>query len=319
MNLRRSISYFGSHFGLAIYLALACACATTATTAATPASHQASSTQANHAPPRFAVIGDFGWGGADEANVAALVHSWKPDYILTVGDNNYPDGTDDTIDENIGKYYHDYIRFDPKYKGAYTQDPPLTTNRFFPTLGNHDWKTPGAEPYLNYFDLPGNERYYQVRLGDVEVFAVDSDQHEPDGNTATSTQAQWLKSALAASDALYKVVTLHHPPYSSGPHGDNPALQWPFDAWGATVVLGGHDHHYERLTVRELPYFVVGTGGAPLYEVDEQKTLPKNSANHFAYTNKHGAILMQVDADALTLQFFTVDNELIDTYHIPRK
>lgn len=34
------------------------------------------------------------------------------------------------------------------------------TNRFFPCLGNHDWSTPGAQPYLDYFELPCNERFY---------------------------------------------------------------------------------------------------------------------------------------------------------------
>jgi tartrate-resistant acid phosphatase type 5 len=38
-------------------------------------------------------------------------------------------------------------------------------------------------------------------------------------------------------------------------------MQWPFAAWGATAVLAGHDHDYERLTVGGLPYFVNGLGG----------------------------------------------------------
>jgi hypothetical protein len=39
---------------------------------------------------RFAVIGDYGRGGAPEADVASLVASWQPDLVITVGDNNYP-------------------------------------------------------------------------------------------------------------------------------------------------------------------------------------------------------------------------------------
>src|SRR5829696_6914844 len=34
---------------------------------------------------QFAVIGDYGGGGTPEADVAALVHSWNPDLILTLG------------------------------------------------------------------------------------------------------------------------------------------------------------------------------------------------------------------------------------------
>ncbi|NIW44652.1 MAG: hypothetical protein GWN30_07780, partial [Gammaproteobacteria bacterium] len=57
----------------------------------------------------FAVIGDYGLAGQQEADVASLVESWNPEFIITVGDNNYPDGKAETIDENIGQYYAEYI------------------------------------------------------------------------------------------------------------------------------------------------------------------------------------------------------------------
>ena len=41
----------------------------------------------------------------------------------------------------------------------------------------------------------------------------------------------------------------------------HPALQWPFEAWGAHAVLAGHDHLYERVTFGNFPYFVNGLGG----------------------------------------------------------
>src|SRR4051812_32001775 len=103
------------------------------------------------AAAHFAVIGDFGADGTPEADVAALVKGWNPDVIITLGDNNYPDGGADTIDPNIGKYYHDYIG---NYGGAYGAGSAV--NRFFPSLGNHDWRTvsgspPLPTPYLDYF------------------------------------------------------------------------------------------------------------------------------------------------------------------------
>ena len=35
--------------------------------------------------------------------------------------------------------------------------------------------------------------YYDVDLGLVHLYAVDSDSHEPDGTSASSKQAMWLK------------------------------------------------------------------------------------------------------------------------------
>ena len=44
----------------------------------------------------FAVLGDYGSGDQNEADVAELVLSWQPDFIITLGDNNYPSGAADT-------------------------------------------------------------------------------------------------------------------------------------------------------------------------------------------------------------------------------
>src|ERR1700730_6935694 len=95
---------------------------------------------------RFAVIGDFGVDTADEAKVAGRVRGWHPDYVVTVGDNNYPSGETATIDVNIGQHYGEFIGM---YQGKYGTGSP--TNRFWPCLGNHDWYAmTGAQPYLDY-------------------------------------------------------------------------------------------------------------------------------------------------------------------------
>lgn len=160
----------------------------------------------------FAVIGDYGTGSSAEADVANLVKIWHPDFIITTGDNNYGSGSADSIDTNIGKSYHDFIG---NYTGSFGAGS--ATNRFFPSLGNHDWGTPGAQPYLDYFTLPGNERYYTFTQGPVQFFVVDSDDHEPDGIQKTSVQAQWLHNALAESTATWKIVYFHHPPWCTIP------------------------------------------------------------------------------------------------------
>jgi len=35
----------------------------------------------------FAVVGDFGSGNRNETAVAAMIESWHPDFVLTLGDN----------------------------------------------------------------------------------------------------------------------------------------------------------------------------------------------------------------------------------------
>jgi len=253
---------------------------------------------------RMAVIGDYGLAGPAEAAVAELVTSWSPDLVITTGDNNYEQGMASTLDENVGQYYHGFIA---PYVGKLGQG--ADENRFFPSLGNHDWRTPEARPYLEYFTLPGNERYYELVWGPLHLFALDSDPHEPDGIDSESKQAEWLRERLAASTSPWQLVYMHHPPYSSGDHGSAKDLQWPFAEWGVDVVLAGHDHHYERLERDGIVYFVNGLGGNP-ERYDFRTALPGSEVR---FNAEHGAMLVEATLDRLELRFVTAAGREIDS------
>lgn len=264
---------------------------------------------------RFAVIGDYGSNNTNEARVAALVDSWNPDHLLTTGDNNYPDGSANPIDESVGQFYSHYIG---NYVGAYGAGSPL--NRFWPTLGNHDWETLNCDEsgchgaYFDYFTLPNNERYYDLDLGLVHLFALDSEGEEPDGRKADSIQAAWLRDRLTSSSACHKLVYFHRAPYSSGKHGSSAVMQWPFADWGADAVIAAHDHHYERLEVNGLPYFVNGAGGAGLYDLESLETLPPEATSMVRYNADYGAMLVTVTNAGVTYQFYNAEGLLIDEY-----
>jgi len=257
---------------------------------------------------RFAVIGDFGEGNQAEQDVANLVKSWKPDFVITVGDNNYPSGAAQTIDQNIGQFYQEFIY---PYKGTFGQGADKA--RFFPTLGNHDWISQQGKPYFDYFSLPGNERYYDFVWGPAHFFALDADSHEPDGVGASSRQAQWLKSKLAESKSAWNVVFFHQPTYSSGTHGSTDWMRWPFKEWGASVVLSGHDHSYERLIVDGLPYIINGLGGGPIYAFTS--VLPGSQVR---FNDDYGAMQVVADDQQMTFQFITRKGEVIDTYKLTK-
>lgn len=259
---------------------------------------------------RLAVLGDFGEAGQPEADVAALVNGWSPDYILTVGDNNYPNGEASTIDENIGQYFHQYIG---DYQGEYGED--AAENRLFPALGNHDWRTGSIQAHLDYFTLPGNERYYDVVLGPVHLFVLDSDSKEPDGRKADSVQARWLQERMAASTAPWKIVTLHHAPYSSGKkHGNDVETQWPYAAWGANAVIAGHDHTYERLLIDNIVYFVNGLGGRQkIYSFGDP--IPGSVVR---YNQDYGAMRVDAGESCVSFSFYNRSGEQIDSYTLTR-
>jgi len=261
----------------------------------------------------FAAIGDYGEDSNPEAAVADMVADWNPDFVITLGNNNYPAGEQATIDANIDKYYGNFI------------GRSFADTRFFPSLGNNDWGDGSITsltcagslcigPYFNRFDLPGNERYYDYVKGPIHFFVLDSNSQEPDGITADSIQAAWLQAALASATEPWKVVYFHHPPYSSGSNGNTPALQWPFEEWGADLVLSGHDHNYERLVVNGFPYFVNGAGGRNIRDCGT--AIP---GSQICYDTDFGAMTITADACRMTLTFVTIgfraptNNPYIDT------
>ncbi|HEY3311308.1 MAG TPA: metallophosphoesterase [Anaerolineales bacterium] len=253
---------------------------------------------------KFAVIGDFGSGNSNELAVANLVKSFNPDFITTLGDNNYPDGSALTIDGNIGQFFSNFIY---PYTGLYGSS--ASSNNFYPVPGNHDWHTPNLQPYLDYFSLPGNERYYDFVRGPVHFFMLDHDNHEPDGFTSTSIQALWLQDAMAHSTLPFQLVLLHPAPYTSGiTHGSDINAQWPFALWGADAVLAAHEHLYERLSVDGIPYFVNGSGGGGLYLFGTP--LPESQVR---YNDYYGAMLVVADPNSMTFNFYNTAARLIDT------
>ncbi|MCW2285377.1 hypothetical protein M2323_003316 [Rhodoblastus acidophilus] len=268
---------------------------------------------------RFAAFGDQGGNGSGVQAVANLVSAMNVDFIVTTGDNVYVSAP---IDEQIGRYYSNYIG---NYGGAYGAGSAI--NRFFPTIGNHEYEDPAgganAINYYNYFNLPDNERYYDFQMGSIHFFSLNNTQYEPDGYTANSTQARWLQSGLASSDAAFNLVLGHYPPYSSGvEHGSQTSAQWPFENWGATAVLSGHDHDYERVMRDDnsdgsvMPYFVTGLGGAQRYGFSTPV-----AGSQVRYNANDGTMLIQASDATITFEFWSVANggTLIDTYTIDRQ
>jgi len=278
---------------------------------------------------RFAVFGDYGVNNSNEQSVADLVKSWSPDFIITAGDNSYGSTA---IDDNVGKYFSDYIG---NYTGSYGSGSP--TNQFFPSIGNHGYSDGGGiSAYLSYFTLPGagvassntsgKEHYYDFVQGPVHFFALNSNSQESDGNNSSSTQANWLQTQLSASTAMYKIVYMHHPPYSSSSnHGSQTVMQWPFEDWGATAIFAGHDHTYERILrddngdSKMVSYFVTGLGGRCRYGFPSSDFV---SGSQVRYNDNFGSMLVDATIEYIIFKFYSIaggaSGTLIDSFKINR-
>ena len=124
-------------------------------------------------------------------------------------------------------------------------------------LGNHDYHVNRGRYELALLGMP--RPYYTRRLGDIQLFLLDS-------NEVNSEQTAWLESQLADSTAIWKIAVFHHPPYTCGGHSGAADVQqrWVplFEQYSVQLVLSGHDHNYQRFVPRNGVTYVVHGGGA---------------------------------------------------------
>jgi hypothetical protein len=263
--------------------------------------HFVASRAANASHLRFAVVGDMGDGSSAQFAIAKQLINWKPELLLTVGDNVYPDGS--------------AADFGPKFFAPY--GPLLANAPCFPVLGNHDIHTENGAPYLQAFVLPkapAGGRYYAFDDGPVRFWALDSNQSLAPG----SAQYEWLAADSAQSPARWKVAFFHHPPFSSGLHGQEaknrrwlPSL---FASRGFSLVINGHDHHYERSKpIDGVTYIVTGGGGAFLYGTTEQPFTAYKAVRHeflavSLYRDRMG--IQAIDENGKVLDATTLDRRV---------
>lgn len=258
----------------------------------------------------FAQIGDYGYAGVPEYNVAQMVKSWSPDFIVSAGDNSYYQGKMESYINNVSQFYRDFIYNydapdDYKCNGKAFEDK---VNRFFSSPGNHDANNKDKlMPYYNFFSLPGNESFYSFIWGPVTFYSLNSSGENSD------IQKQWLEQEVKKCRTPFKVVFFHHPPYSTGAHGCYKEMQWDFYSLGIDVIFTGHDHVYNRIEkVGEegLFYIVNGLGGkgtSPCNEVPLSASL----FNMFCYSNNYGAVKGTATQKQLIIEFYSIDSPVI--------
>lgn len=240
-------------------------------------------------------------GGAGDLGLyLTMLGTRPPNSLVTatlqqVGVANLP------YDLTIGRNFHHYIS---PYLGAYGDGGD--ENKFWPTPDANDWLDALAAFKAFFLELPNNQRYYDVCYGPVHFFFVDSSA-DPDGNAASSVQADWLRLELLVSTARWKVVVLSDPPYSSDSQ-QKAALQWPFAAWGANLVIAGEAQNYERLSVGGITYIVNGLGGLGL-----DTSVTPITASEFSYYANYGFGRISVNKRSLRYDCIAIDGTLVDS------
>jgi acid phosphatase len=191
---------------------------------------------------RFMVIGDWGAGGKIQRQVAASMlrkaQIDKTDFIISVGDNIYPNGVK-SIDDTQWK-----TKFEDVYVGKELEIP------WYVALGNHDYRSsPDAQVEYTKKNLHWNmpARYFTfsktVEKTSIDFFVLDT---EGLGHSGYPKQLEWLERELSHSNAQWKIAVGHHPIRSYGTHGEEKVMlefvKPLFDKYGVHLYLCGHEH-----------------------------------------------------------------------------
>lgn len=247
----------------------------------------------------LALVTDYGSCDDGERKVADMIGKWPVSMVATAGDNTQSTANCTPYQQSVNDYYGPFLG------GA-------DGGRFYPVPGDKDYSNPGAgvDAYLNAFGflvtMNDDPRWYKLNAGTVNMFMLDSEL-DPD---AMAAQKAWLQQALTRAHedepGYWNIVVLHRPPFTSAAQPNTamrPAEGWDYKAWGANVVISGHERFWEELRVDDLTYVVAGVGATDGAQ-ECPSTLDPASKKCVAGT---GAVLISAFTDKLTLEYRTPD------------
>jgi acid phosphatase type 7 len=241
-----------------------------------------------------------------QAATARLLAVGAPAAVLPLGDTQYGDAT---LDGYAASYGPSWGRFN------------LIAH---PVPGDEEYELAGASGYFDYFGLSAGGRgagYYSFDAGAWHLIALNSRCREV-ACGAGSAQEAWLRADVAAHPSRCTLAYWHRPRFTSGPASqaaETDAFWRDLYATGADVVLGGHNHQYERFAPQTpdrdpdpaagIRQFVVGTGGDGL-DPFRPADLRPNSETRIA--GAFGVLLLTLRPDGYDWRFVDADGAVLD-------
>ena len=189
---------------------------------------------------------------------------------------------------------------------------------FIHTLGNHEYYGDfSGRTASSILQLPSKD-YYSMEYGDVYVAVINN-------GADLSAACEWLKQDAAQSTCMWKVLSIHQPPYYTNAKGGSERFheQIPAaaEAAGIDVVFSGHDHSYARIMAKDgkpvtengVTYFICGDLGEKSKNVNYAMT----SDFSFAYKEQaYEGLIMYVTANDKTMTvsaYDSKDGRLVDS------
>ncbi len=246
----------------------------------------------------FFVIGDWGRRGKHGQTqlgktMAAFADELSPSFVVSTGDNFYPDGVESIEDS------HWRESFEVPY--GYTS---LQSIKWYNVLGNHDirgnvqaqmdynnvnpmWQLPAT--YYAKTAAAGNDSVLLLFL-ETNSFArgyYQSDSYGPFVRAQdTTAQLAWMEKVLETNTDKRVFVFGHHPLYTAGARAGRANsvrdhLEKRFEENNIHAYIAGHEHDVQHLKPGSIDYFVSGAGSALREIKDPDAALFAESTNAF--------------------------------------
>lgn len=254
-------------------------------------------------------VGDWGYLTLIRDRISNVIQNMiSTNFIIFLGDNFYPDGVQDTHDEQWSNYEQDFGNI-PSYA----------------ILGNHDYlKDPFAQ--IMYTSVSTNWNmpffYYDVIKEDCHIFFIDTmilapmttkiltefmdqsfDHYTTMFQNLQQQQMEWLEQKLQSQTTTkWKIVCGHYPIFSGGFHGDTIELYASLlpilERHKIDIYICGHDHSMQHIIRNNIHYYVVGSGS--------EVTGCRDIFGTKFHKSTGGFVNMMVDKNKLTSNF--IDN-----------
>jgi hypothetical protein len=242
--------------------------------------------------------------GIPHRETGLVIERENPDFVLNTG-NMVTDG------RNYWEWEETYFK---PLAGVIDHIP------VWPVMGGSDRRgsRQAEEIYRRLFSLPGNELRYAFDYGSARFVCLD------DYRMARNPEdAAWCEQALKGSDAFWKFVLAHQPPFVSTARGGgsrNEKYISVFQHAGVDVHISGRPRFYQRFQ----PLYLPGTDprsavayvitGAATWGLDDPAPHPAVAAA----AKKRHYMVFEVDGTALAGRAVGLDGEILDSFTIER-
>ncbi len=192
--------------------------------------------------------------------------------------------------------------------------------------GNHDNRAGlGAWMFQEMFSYPKNgpegvpsEQTYSFRYKNALFLMLDA-------TSPLTAQNDWIENQLSNTDADWKIVVTHFPPYNFSSPYYNIQREWIplFDKYQVDLVLSGHIHYYMRSHPMKAGEVVAAPEKGSVYVISVAQPARDRDIGQESYaamreSKGHQYLHIQIEGNLLRYSAINIENRVFDQFTLSK-